>query len=136
MTRRSSPTLSAAALATLGLAAACAESDAPASASQGADRQCFHAGQVNGFSAVDDDTVHVHVGANDVYELELFGPCQDVDWSERIGIRATGGSDWICRGIDAELIVPGPIGPDQCQVSSLRKLSDDEIRARRDRDRD
>ena len=88
-------------------------------------------------AAIDDDTVRVHVGANQDYELELFGPCQDVDWAERIAIRATGGSNWICRDIDAELIVPSAIGPSQCQVSGLRKVSDAELaaeRAARERD--
>ncbi len=118
--------------AAFALLAACADAGDPASAStQRSERQCFRAEQVNGFSAIDDDTVRVHVGANDVYELELFGPCQDVDWAERIAIRATGGSNWICRDIDAELIVPSAIGPSQCQVSGLRKVPDEELEAER-----
>ena len=138
MKRRSFVLPATALLATSCLVAACAGTGDPATASsQGSGRQCFRAEQVNGFTAIDDDTVRVHVGANQVYELELFGPCQDVDCAERIAIRATGGSDWICRDIDAELIVPSAIGPSQCQVSGLRKVSDAELaaeRAARERD--
>ena len=122
-----------AALAGAGLVAACTASSGAevAATGQGA-RQCFLASQVNGFHAVDRDTVNVNVGVRRIYQLELFGSCQDIDWSQRIGIRSTGGSDWICQGLDAELIVPSPIGPQRCQVSSVRRLSDEEVRAWRE----
>ena len=121
------------AFAGLGALGACTGAGEPASASAQSDgRQCFRADQVNGFNAIDDDTVDVSVGASRVYRLELFGPCPDVDWSQRIGLRAAGGSNWICRGIDAELIVPGPIGRQQCQVSNIRRLTEEEIRAERE----
>ncbi|WP_129792867.1 DUF6491 family protein [Sphingosinicella sp. CPCC 101087] len=120
-------------LAGLGTLAACTDAGSPASASaQGEGRQCFRAEQVNGFAPLDDETVHVNVGANDVYRLDLFGPCPDVDWSLRIGIRSRGGSNWVCTGSDAELIVPSAIGPNRCQISSIRKLTDEEIRAHRE----
>jgi hypothetical protein len=121
------------ALAGLSALSACTAAGEPASASAQSDgRQCFRADQVNGFNAIDDDTVDVSVGASRVYRLELFGPCPDVDWSQRIGIRARGGSNWVCRGIDAELIVPSAIGPSQCQVSSIRRLSEEEMDADRE----
>jgi hypothetical protein len=76
--------------------------------------------------------VHVKVSASQVYELELFGDCPDVDWEQRIAIRSTGGSNWVCRGLDAELIVPSPIGPTRCPVSTIRRLSDEEVQAWRE----
>jgi len=118
----------------IGVLGACAASGEPSAAAQNDRRECFHADQVNGFDAIDDDTVDVSVGASRAYRLELFGACPDVDWSQRIGLRATGGSAFICRGIDAELIVPTAIGAQQCQISSIRRLSDEEIRAKRERD--
>ncbi|MDT9599825.1 DUF6491 family protein [Sphingosinicella rhizophila] len=119
--------------ASFGLAA-CAATDEPGrSAAQTRGDSCFRAADVNGFNAVDDDTVNVSVGASQTYQLELFGNCSDIDWAQRIGIRATGGSSWVCQGLDAELIVPSPIGPRQCQISSLRRLSDEEVRASRAR---
>ena len=97
-----------------------------------AGRQCFLPGQVNGFTALDRDTVHVKVSASQVYELELFGDCANVDWEQRIAIRSTGGSSWVCQGLDAELIVPSPIGPQRCPVSTIRRLSDEEVQAFRE----
>ena len=136
------PRLSMIPLAVLALApgAACTETGEPESASavssqaaaRPSGRQCFLPRQVNGFNALDDDTVYVSVGANDYYELELFGPCPDVDWEETIAIRSTGGSTWVCQGLDAELIVPSPLGAQRCPVSRVRKLADAEIRAWRE----
>jgi hypothetical protein len=94
-------------------------------------RQCFLPRQVSGFEPVDEDTVNVTVGARTVYQLELFGICRDVNWSHRIGIRSTHGGSWVCQGMDAELLVPGPTGVDRCQVSSVRRLSDAEVEALR-----
>ena len=93
------------------------------------DRQCFIASQVNGFRALDEETVHVTAGVNTVYELEIAGACPDVDWSQRIGIRSLSGSSWVCRGYDAELLVPGPLGMQRCPVLSVRKLTPAEAQA-------
>ena len=117
----------------LGLAASFAVEAQPETGSaQRAARQCFLPAQVNGFTAVDRDTVHVKVSASQVYELELFGDCPDVDWEQRIAIRSTGGSTWVCQGLDAELVVPSPIGPTRCPVSTIRRLSDEEVQAWRE----
>ena len=107
-----------------------AQPDAEPARSAG--RQCFLPGQVNGFTALDRDTVHVKVSASQVYELELFGDCANVDWEQRIAIRSTGGSSWVCQGLDAELIVPSPIGPQRCPVSTIRRLSDEEVQVFRE----
>lgn len=101
-------------------------------------RQCFYSSQVNGFNPVDRDTVHVTVGANAVYELTTFGYCPDINWSQRIAIRSTAGSNWICQGYDAELLVPslprdGTL--DRCPVNSVRRLSPQEVQAWRSRPR-
>lgn len=108
------------------------EAQPETAAAQPEGRQCFLPAQVNGFTALDRDTVHVNVGASRVYELELFGDCADVDWEQRIGIRSTGGSSWVCQGLDAELIVNSPIGPTRCPVSTIRRLSDEEVQAFRE----
>jgi len=127
-------------IATLSLialaAGACTARDgADMAAAQAGDRQCFLPRQVSGFSSVDDETVHVTVGANNVYALEVVGVCPDIDWSQRIGIRARGGgSTWVCQGLDAEIIVPSPSGTQTCPVTAVRRLSDAEVQAWRDRD--
>ncbi len=94
-------------------------------------QQCFLASQVNGFDAIDDQTVDVTVGVNNVYRLQIVGVCPDIDWTQRIGIRARGGSRWVCRGFDAELIVPSPTGLQTCPVTAVRKLTDEEVKAKR-----
>jgi hypothetical protein len=95
--------------------------------------QCFLPSQVAGFSAVDDDTVNVFVGANDVYSLDLAGPCPNVDWSLQIGIRSTGGGSWVCGGLDAELLVPdvSGMGTNRCMVTNIQKLSPEAAQAAR-----
>jgi hypothetical protein len=96
---------------------------------RGAGQQCFLPSQVNGFNAVDSDTVQVTVGVNTIYQLKIVGVCPDIDWSQRIGIRSTGGGSWVCGGLDAELIVPSPMGVQRCPVTSMRRLSPAEVQA-------
>lgn len=108
--------------------AACATDSEPAADATRKGRQCFFASDVNGFTPVDDRTVDVRVRVRDVYRLELVGYCPDVDWTTAIGIRSRGGT-MICSGLDAELIVPSTLGPRSCLVRSLRKLTDEEIKA-------
>jgi hypothetical protein len=91
-------------------------------------RQCFWAQQVNGFASSDDRIVNVRVGARDVYQLEMFGRCPDVDWNERIAL-VSRGSSHICTGLQAEIISQTTIGPQRCPVRSMRKLTPDEVEA-------
>ncbi|HWH18088.1 MAG TPA: DUF6491 family protein [Allosphingosinicella sp.] len=126
----------AAALTLFGLTASCAvPADTVLSAADAEARQCFHAGQVNSFNPVDDNAVNVRVGVNDYYRLEIIGFCPDIDWATRVALRTRGGSSWVCRGLDAEIIVPGPTsgGTQSCLVQSMRKLSDAEVAALRNK---
>ena len=115
------------------LIAACAQSPGPGQSAAAGGGQCFYSGNVSGFGAVDDNTVNVFVGANDVYTLDLLGACPDVDWSMQIGIRATGGSPWVCSGSNAEILVPSPMGTQNCMVTNIQKLSPEAARAARAR---
>ena len=91
-------------------------------------RQCFYARNVDGFAAQSDRLVNVRVGVRDVYQFEMFGRCPEVRWHERLAL-VSRGSDWICSGLDAELITPSAIGPQRCPVSNIRKLTPAEIAA-------
>lgn len=93
-----------------------------------AGRQCFWTHQVNNFAAADDRIVNVRVGVKEVYQFEMFGPCQDVDWSDQIALISRGGSS-ICTGLDAEIVTRSSIGPQHCPVRNIRKLSPAEIAA-------
>ena len=112
----------AASLALLALAGSAADAAAKPQ------RSCFYARNVDSFRAPDDKTVYLKVGVRDVYQLDLMGPCPDVDWSERIGLVSRGG-DWICTGLDAEIVAPSTIGPHRCPVQILRKLTREEAAA-------
>lgn len=92
-------------------------------------RQCFFSRDVNNFEAVDDTTVNIRIGVNDIYQVKLLVPCRDVRFNQALGIRTTGGSSQICTGLDVELISPSPIGPQRCPATSVRKLSDAEVAA-------
>jgi hypothetical protein len=92
------------------------------------DRACFLASNVSGFRAPDDKTVYVRVGVRDIYQMQMLGSCPQIDWAERIGIR-TRGSEWICSGLDADLISPTSIGPQPCAVRVMRKLTPAEVAA-------
>jgi hypothetical protein len=91
---------------------------------------CFWGHDADNFTSPDDRTVYLRVGVRQVYELKLFSPCIDVDWSQRIALRSRG-SDLICEdgGNAAEIITPSPIGRQRCQVDSVRKLSPAEVKA-------
>ncbi len=110
---------------------AAAQSDGPAPKAK-SPRACFRAEDVDGFNAVDRETVDVSVGVRDVYRLTLFAPSPDIDWTQRIGVEARG-SSWICSGADATIIVPGAIGVQRYPVTAIRKLSPEEIKARKAR---
>src|SRR5918993_1010007 len=99
-------------------------------------RQCFHAGSVNDFDARGNDVIDVRSGANRYFRLQLFPGCPNTNWTRQVALRTTSGSSWICQGLDAELIVPEPgIGPQRCLVTSVRRLSDAEVAALRQRPR-
>lgn len=111
--------------------AACTPNQAPGGqvAAGTSGRQCFLASQVNSFHPIDRDTVLVRAGASTYYQLDILGTCLDIDWSNRIGIRSTGGGSWVCRGQDAELLVPSPSGFDRCPVLGVRLLTPEEAKA-------
>ena len=118
-------TVAAASLMCLGAATAKSPETPKPAKSRG---QCFWTDQVNNFASDDNRTVNLRVGVSDIYQLEMFGRCQDVDWSQKIAVVSRGGSS-ICTGLDAEIIAPTPIGPQRCAVKTVRKLTPDEVKA-------
>jgi hypothetical protein len=111
------------------------QNSAPARSSQ-PKHECFNARFVTSFSAPDQETVYVRVGVREVWKLKLFAPCLDVDWRTSIALKTRTGGDFICSGLDAELIVPSrAFGRQRCLVSDVSKLSPAEIAALPKRDR-
>ena len=89
---------------------------------------CFTARDVSNFQAVSDTVVNLRVGARDVYQIELFAPAREIDWSSRIGLETRGGR-LICSALDAELIAPSDFGPRRIPLRSLRRLTAEEVQA-------
>ena len=114
------------ALASSGVSAAA--DPEPAEPAKAPARSCFSANNVSNFSAPDDQTVYLRVGVRDVYRLDLFSRCTDIDWNHGIAIVSRGGSS-ICSGMDATIVTKGPIGPQRCEVRTVTKLSPEEIAA-------
>ncbi len=129
MTLQTALSLAAATLAALSLAASGAAAAKSPLESEAAKpkRQCFWTNQVNSFASSDDRIVNVRVGVKDVYQFEMFGRCNDVDWSNKIALVSRGSSS-ICSGMDAEIISPSPIGPQRCPVRNVRKLTPEEVK--------
>ena len=119
--------------AALAAAAGCAPQPAPAPRAEGpqAARQCFHSGNVNGFNEVDEDTVDLTVGVNEVYRVELMGVC-DIEWATAIGVQSRGGSSFVCSGHDIDIITRTPgLGPQRCTARTFRRLTPAEVEAAR-----
>lgn len=120
----------AAVVAGLGLTAAGASAVASPDAAPSGGRSCFFANQVNGWrSERNEKTVYLEVGVNDVYKAELFSRCHGIDDAMQIGVKTRGGGSSVCDGMDVDLIVASPIGPQTCAVTRLTKLSPEEIQA-------
>lgn len=98
------------------------------------ERACFYASNIRGFSPVDDRVVNIEVGANDYYQMQLMGACPNIDFANGIAIRSRN-SNFICSGIDADIIYQGPAGPQTCQISAIRRMSPAEVKALPRRDR-
>jgi hypothetical protein len=92
---------------------------------------CFWSENITNFAAHDDHAVYLRVGFRDVYELKTFGNCFDLSWLQHIGLQTHGMSD-ICEGSnpDVDIVVHDiGIGRQRCPVTSVRKLTADEIAA-------
>lgn len=92
-------------------------------------QQCFYSRNVESFAAPDEHNLYIRVGVRDVYHFEMFGPCPDIDWNQRLALVARPGP-WICNGMDAEVIThQAGLGPQRCLVKNMQKLTPDEIAA-------
>ena len=129
---RLTPAFVAFSLATVALGA-CAPTSAGGNAAGSAElasgpRDCFFTRNVTGFSAPNDQTLYLRVGVRDVYEMALFAPCPEIDWTHQLGVVSRSGSS-VCRGSDATIISPGPLGTQRCMVRAVRKLTPAEVEA-------
>ena len=94
-------------------------------------RQCFSASNIRGFETLPGGLVLMRAGGNRTFAMQTLGDCPDINWARGIGVRTFGGGSWICSGLDAQLIVPSPIGAQYCTVRDVRWISREEARALR-----
>lgn len=110
------------------LAAAAAGHAAARSPVKSGARDCFYARNIEGWAPVGRDAVNIRVFRRDYYQLTLLGSCPNLDWTETLGL-SSHGSSWICSGLDATIIAPGPVGIHRCEVKSIRRLTAEEVRS-------
>ena len=93
-------------------------------------KSCFYSRNISSWAPVDRSTINLRVSVNDVYQLKLLGDCPNIDWVNTIGLQQRG-SNWICSGLDAEILAPQVSGGPalRCPVTSIRKLSKEEAKA-------
>lgn len=117
------------------LTAAALAAQAPAQAAEqtaaGQTRDCFWGRNLNGFRAVDNETLLLNVGVRDVYEAKLAAPSVDLKWVNGIALVARGGGNFVCSKLDADIVVPGTtgMGPQRYPLTSLRHLTAQEVAA-------
>jgi hypothetical protein len=99
-------------------------------------RRCFSAHSVRNFRVVNNSTVNIRVN-RDVYRLDLFGSCTDLNWNSRMGLQTTGSST-ICvgSGLGTTIVTRGPTGGRQrCPVQSVTLLTPEQVEALPPRER-
>ena len=103
---------------------------ASAAAAPPAPGACFWARSADSFRSIDNRIVYIRASARDVYELKLFAPCLDVDWSHRIALRSRA-SSWICEGTGnaVDIIVRSTAHRQTCPVTSVRRLTPEDVAA-------
>jgi hypothetical protein len=123
--------LTASALASLlALSASAVAAPDAKGAGKPANKACFYHSELSGFTAPDEHTLYVRVSVNDVYRIETFGPCMDLDWAMRIAIVDRGGGGWICVGDPADVVYrQSGIGEQRCPVKVAAHLTPDEVKA-------
>lgn len=126
--------------ASLGLVAACAPTngtDSTTTELASSPRQCFFVDQLNGFSTVDRDTVHLDVGGDRVFVAEASGFCNSLGDALSIGIVREGGLSSVCTGDWVRLSISGGPFPDNnCRVRLTQILTREEASAARAAARD
>jgi hypothetical protein len=92
---------------------------------------CFWANRIENFAAADEQNLYLRVGVRDVYQAKLFANCFDIDWVHHIAL-VSRTSSLICEGpnLDVDVIVRDiAAGRQRCPVTSVRKLTPDEVAA-------
>lgn len=116
-------------------AAGAAAAQAPAAAAASG-RQCFSPGQVTAVQPVGDKQVNIRVGNRDVYRIDLAQPCHQLRQPQRvITVRPLASGVSVCSGADFVLAAEVSGFSEQCAVSSITKLTPDQVASLPNRER-
>jgi hypothetical protein len=114
-------------VAAAGLSTSCAPTEQQAASDPRSGHDCFNVADVTGFESVDTDTVKLHVGVGDEYEVDLEGgQCNDVDWTQKLALESTP-SSWLCTGKDpaqGNIYFRNPVTRHrvQCYIKDVRRV--------------
>jgi len=91
---------------------------------------------VRNFRVVNASTVHIRVGRDAFYRLDMFGACPDLSWNNTMALH-TRGTSRICAGqvTGASIFVRGTAGRQRCAIRSVTALTPEEVAALPARDR-
>jgi hypothetical protein len=110
-------------------------SAAPAAAADKSRDACFARREIDGFSAPDDHTVYVRVGANRIYRLDLMIKCTNLTFRQGIGLESQPANAFICSPLEATVVYHDTGILERCPVKAIHKLTPDEIAALPKKDR-
>ncbi len=106
---------------------ACATQPNQASTAAPADRDCFNADMVSGYSYIDEHNVAVRVGANRRYILGTEWNARDLNWEHAIAIRST--TSWICTGNGLGVTIIGGEPQRHYPVTSITRAPEEPVAA-------
>jgi hypothetical protein len=96
---------------------------------------CFLRHDIEGFSAPNDRTVYLNIRFHDVYRLDLMTDCIGLSFKQGFELEDQPASPWICDPLDATVIVREGGIRQRCPVTTIHKLTADELKALPKRDR-
>lgn len=97
-------------------------------------RTCFRTMNVRNFRAPDFQTLYVRSSAKDVFQIQTYGACRDVDTAVAIELRPLDGFSTLCTGDFATLNVVTP-SHSTCRVLVTKRMTVEEVAALPGRDR-
>lgn len=107
--------------AALTLSACATASDTQTAAS--ANRDCFNASTVSGYTYVDEHHIKISAGPSRHYMLTTQFNARDLDWTQAIAIRST--SNWICTGNGLGVELRGGDRRLSYPISSIERLPEE-----------
>jgi hypothetical protein len=111
------PTIPTLAAVLLGATAAAAQAPKP----------CFSVRDIRNFAGQDDYTINLNIARREVYQLKTTINCPDVGSGAGLAYRTQ--SALVCGPLDLTLVTRTPVGPRDCPVKSIRRLSAEEVAA-------